>query len=198
MRRLWHSQAKVLSATQRRGKTSKPRCGNNLCQSISRPSFAHCSAQIRAIFSGGGFGVRCTTSQRSGRVRFQPNPCPDPATLPRATGEKGLAGGTVRILAAALVRLGVGDLGAHDPETLRTKPSVSTRRCVALPASNLLGAVVSARFSSHPGSLCRLRIRYCGTLGRGFRPSLESAGTTRGSCGSTSPTGAKLRLHSLK
>src|SRR5919206_3168522 len=112
MRRLWLNQAKVLSTTHLRGKTSKPRRGSNLCQSIFSPSLAHSSAQIPAIFSGIGFGVRRTTSTLSPRVRFQPNPCPDPGNRRRAIGEKGAGGGTARILAAALEPVPVGALRA--------------------------------------------------------------------------------------
>jgi hypothetical protein len=43
----------TIPTTQRRGKTSKPRGGSNLCQSIFRPSSTLSCAQVRAIFSGG-------------------------------------------------------------------------------------------------------------------------------------------------
>src|SRR5918997_1867083 len=106
MRRLWQSQAKVLSTTQRRGRTSKPRRAISLCQSIFSPSLAHSSAQIRAIFSDVGFGVRCTTSTLRPST-FSAHSLPRHlGNLHPATDEKDLGGEPARILGATLARLG--------------------------------------------------------------------------------------------
>src|SRR5215212_10060847 len=53
MRRFWLNHAQVRSMTQRLCRTSKPRRGSNLCQSIFRSSLAHSSAQLRDLLGRG-------------------------------------------------------------------------------------------------------------------------------------------------
>ncbi len=62
MRRLWLIHAKVRSATHLLGNLSKAGRLGSLPRSIPRPSLNHSLAQILKTFSGGGFGVRFTTS----------------------------------------------------------------------------------------------------------------------------------------
>jgi len=47
---------------------------------------------------------------------------------------------------------------------------------VALPASELLGAVLTPRFAAHPAGFCGLPVHYyCGALGWGVPPRLAEA-----------------------
>ena len=62
MRRLWQIQAKVRSATQRLGRSSKAGRLGSLLRSIWRPFLNRSLAQIRKTFSGGGLGQRFTIS----------------------------------------------------------------------------------------------------------------------------------------
>ena len=60
--RLWLIQAKVRSATHLLGRFSKDGRFGSLLKSMSLPSLNHSLAQTFRIFSGGGLGVRFTTS----------------------------------------------------------------------------------------------------------------------------------------
>lgn len=62
MSRLWEIQAKVRSATHRRGRFSKAGRSGSFLRSTFWPSLNHSLARILETFSGGGLGERFTIS----------------------------------------------------------------------------------------------------------------------------------------
>jgi hypothetical protein len=108
-----------------------PRCGSSLCQSICQPSLAHSSAEILAVFSGVGFGVRCTTSTlRPNAFSFCSFLTPTLVTCVHPQMRKAgntIVGGLQHQLDAVLIRhLGAVDFGLeHQPFRIHQEMALS-------------------------------------------------------------------------